>query len=298
MRIRCAGISATGPMKAINQDAYLIKRAQTAVGEVALAVVADGLGGLERGERASSELVRAFEKWFERDLPLALESLGSDAAAFESAVRAQWLGLAQQVNLQLMRFGNAEGISLGTTCTALLVFDARYLVMQVGDSRLYAIDQHECCQLTQDQTFAAQEVAAGRIAPEEVAQSRRDAALLQCVGASRRLEPVLFSGEVDFAATYLLCTDGLHHVLAEGELQTFLAPEALGDVYAEAAAVGVPPRLAQETGELSEGAQSDRRSWKDCLQTLIDVVYARGEHDNATVVVLRATQVGGAACLR
>lgn len=61
-----------GIKKNTNQDSVLIKEAVTDYGEVFLAVVCDGMGGLAKGEVASAALVRAFSDWFENRFPLFL----------------------------------------------------------------------------------------------------------------------------------------------------------------------------------------------------------------------------------
>ena len=159
----CAGVSEKGPVKSVNQDAYLVKRAQTSAGDVALAVVADGMSGLQRGQVASGAIVRAFDEWFQRDLPLAGESLGFSGAAFARAVQVQWANLLQEINLSLLKRGLHEGVSMGAACTVFLVAAETYYVMQVGDTRLYCLDDRAIYQITRDQTFAAREIAAHKI---------------------------------------------------------------------------------------------------------------------------------------
>ena len=58
-----------GTTKTVNQDSLTVKVANTIYGEVAFAVICDGMGGLQQGEVASSAVVRAYEQWFLRDLP-------------------------------------------------------------------------------------------------------------------------------------------------------------------------------------------------------------------------------------
>ena len=61
--------SDVGIKKNTNQDSVLIKEAMTDYGEVLLAVVCDGMGGLAKGEVASAALIRAFSSWFEEKFP-------------------------------------------------------------------------------------------------------------------------------------------------------------------------------------------------------------------------------------
>ena len=53
-----------GIFKDVNQDSMTVKVADTPYGEVAFAVICDGMGGLDQGEVASALVVRAFEEWF------------------------------------------------------------------------------------------------------------------------------------------------------------------------------------------------------------------------------------------
>lgn len=57
-------VTNAGNVKEVNQDSLTLKIAKTRHGLVCLAVVCDGLGGLDCGELASSTVIRAFEKWF------------------------------------------------------------------------------------------------------------------------------------------------------------------------------------------------------------------------------------------
>ena len=64
-----------GISKDTNQDSVLIKHASTDKGEVLLAVVCDGMGGLSKGELASATVIRAFADWFDNELPFELENV-------------------------------------------------------------------------------------------------------------------------------------------------------------------------------------------------------------------------------
>ena len=61
-----------GIRKETNQDSICVKEAQTDKGDILLAIICDGMGGLEKGEVASSTIISAFSKWFEETLPYLL----------------------------------------------------------------------------------------------------------------------------------------------------------------------------------------------------------------------------------
>lgn len=64
-----------GIAKDTNQDSILIKHADSQVGELVLAVICDGMGGLAKGELASATVIREFSRWFDEELPFELTNL-------------------------------------------------------------------------------------------------------------------------------------------------------------------------------------------------------------------------------
>ena len=255
----CAGLSDTGPVKPVNQDAYLLKRAQTAAGDIALLVVADGMSGLQQGEVAAGAIVHAFDAWFQRDLPLAGESLGFAGQAFSATVQVQWSNLLQEVNLSLLKSSARQGVSCGAACTIFMAAAGFYYAMQVGDTRLYCVRGNcvrgpKLVQLTHDQTFAARELEQGRMTRREAQEHPLRNALLQCVGASRNLSPVFLSGALENDATYVVCSDGFYKSLANAELVA-----ALNALELRAYAVGAGENAA---GEAAGEAVDPRGSGK------------------------------------
>ena len=75
------------------------------------------------------------------------------------------------------------GCRLGTTLTAMMAAKDSYRILQVGDCRVYAMEDMPT-QLTVDQTEAARKMMLGQLTKEEVARDPARNVLLQCVGAS------------------------------------------------------------------------------------------------------------------
>ena len=61
-----------GIKKKTNQDSLCVKEASTPNGNILMALVCDGMGGLEKGEVASATIIKAFSKWFQEELPYDL----------------------------------------------------------------------------------------------------------------------------------------------------------------------------------------------------------------------------------
>ena len=207
-----------GIKKKTNQDSLLIQQAQTASGNVLLAVICDGMGGLAKGEVASACMIQAFSDWFTHQLPQLL-SAGLQA----EALRSSWEQLVSAVNQKITNYSISNGVSMGTTCAALLIANNTYYIMNIGDSRIYLISDN-LYQLTKDQTYIQREMDAGRMTYEEAMRDPQRNVLLQCVGASPVIEPDFYMGDVQINQCYMLCCDGFRHVVTPQELFQYLNP--------------------------------------------------------------------------
>ena len=254
MRFLSASHTDVGTTKQINQDAFCLKIARAPAANVAFAVLCDGMGGLKSGEYASALVVNAFSAWFENEFP---QIVGSTTNM--NAVASRWGQIVQEQGQKILAYGQSKGISLGTTLTALLLVNNRYLCVHVGDSRLYKICS-TMQQLTKDHTFVANEVAQKRMTLEQAKSDSRKNVLLQCVGASKVITPEFVSGIVAENDVFMLCSDGFRHEVSEEEMHGVLAPQLM-------------------TGE---------KVMKKSLADLVELNKARGEKDNITALLLKA----------
>ena len=212
-----------GIKKKTNQDSLLIHQAQSEAGNVVLAVVRDGMGGRAKGEVASACVINAFSRWFCVELPVIL----SEGLQPET-LRGSWENLVDNVNQKISEYSDKFGVSMGTTCVALLVVDKTYFIMNIGDSRVYLLSDN-IYQLTKDQTYVQREMDLGRMTYEESLVDPQRNMLLQCVGASSVIEPDFFMGDVDINQCYMLCCDGFRHVIDPSEFYQFLNPRISTD---------------------------------------------------------------------
>ncbi|MGN0436768.1 MAG: PP2C family protein-serine/threonine phosphatase [Wujia sp.] len=244
-----------GISKKTNQDSLAIKIVETKTGIVAFAIVCDGMGGLAKGELASKEVTLAFCDWFDNTLIQDIESGDFD----ENVLVKQWNDIVQQQNQRLGEYGAQNNFMLGTTLSAILMYKNNYYIVHVGDSRIYCMTD-VCTQLTNDQTFVAREIAAGRLTPEQAKTDPRRSVLLQCVGASQVVEPQFTKGEIASNAVYMLCSDGFRHQISEQEML-----EKIG------------PNIATDEEKMKYG----------CIY-LTELVKNRKENDNISVAVIKA----------
>jgi serine/threonine protein phosphatase PrpC len=246
-----------GIKKKTNQDALLIKTAKSPKGRIGLFAVCDGMGGLSQGELASATVIKGVSDWFETELP---KLLLSDNEQIETDIQQQLADSVKALNRKILAYGDEKKIKLGTTITALLIVDSKYFLLHVGDSRAYRI-RDDLFQLTNDQTLVARELERGNITEEQAKIDPRRNVLLQCVGASPMLDPVISQGEVKEGDLFMLCTDGFYHEISEDEIFTSLRPD----------------RFSKE------------KQMKETLVRLVDLVKERMEKDNISVLITKVT---------
>lgn len=255
MRFQAAYHTDIGREKNTNQDSLGILEARTGTERLLMAVLCDGMGGLEKGEIASATLIRAFEEWFREELPGLIrkeEPL--------SEVQYSWERMIKMQNQSIGDYGRSHAIQLGSTLTVMLFLeDGSYLIGHVGDSRAYLIRDGELEVLTSDQTVVANEVRLGRLTPGQAAADPRKNVLLQCVGASRIVEPEFRTGKAESGECYMLCSDGFRHELSGEELQEALAPKR----------------------------NPDEETMKRNLEGLTGLSLERGERDNISALLLK-----------
>ena len=174
------------------------------------------MGGLQQGEFASKTVVEAFKAWGKEHLADYAQGEFVDAE-----IRREWTELVNRCNQYLHAYGRDRGISLGTTLTVLLMTEERYYIMNIGDSRAYALEAG-IRQLTRDHTVVQREVDLGKLSAYDAEKDSRRNILLQCIGASDQIYPDFFFGAPEPKATYLPCTDGFRHEVSGEELYQVL----------------------------------------------------------------------------
>ncbi len=245
-----------GHYRSSNQDSICMKLAEWDGKQVAMAIVCDGMGGLAKGELASATVAKSFERWFELQLPpsvgtLSLEEIGS-----------HWVSKLQDISEKIKRYSVQNGIlqGIGTTFSGMLFWGNEYVMVHVGDTRIYQI-RSEAVQLTTDHTLVAKEIAAGRMTVEEAAHSPNRNKLLQCIGASKWLEPECKGGRVFPGDVFLLCSDGFRHKLKPQEMYACFG----------------------------NGKVTGKNMLERTCSSLIHKAMERGEKDNISVAIVKAS---------
>ena len=212
MHITTAGRTDVGVIRSGNEDNYHM------VPDRGIFIVADGMGGHAAGEVASEMAVH----YVARELD-SLRGLSDEQVAerMRHAIRAANGAIFQRTLTEHDKRG------MGTTVTALTLYETRFLVGQVGDSRAYLLRDNKLSQLTKDHSYVQEQVDAGYLTPEQARTHPYSNVITRCVGANSEVMPDIYVGTVKPRDVFLLASDGLTGMLEDYQLAELLSPDRM-----------------------------------------------------------------------
>jgi serine/threonine protein phosphatase PrpC len=182
------GVTDPGRKRRRNEDAFVCKPP--------LFAVADGMGGAQAGELASS---------------LAAAALRDDSGDSPDGGERRVDELIQEANRRVYQrqSQDAAASGMGTTMTVALVEDGTVAIGHVGDSRAYLIRERSLEQLTEDHSLVAELVRSGKLSPEEAEAHPQRSVITRALGTDPDVDVDTFSVETRPGDLFLLCSDGL-----------------------------------------------------------------------------------------
>jgi protein phosphatase len=236
MKVHHSARTDVGRTRDHNEDSYGVGEGELVERFGELLVVCDGMGGHAAGEIASR---------------VAVETILADYYAVADEERNEVLEQAfSHANEQIYASGRG---SMGTTGVAALLYHDALHIANVGDSRAYLIRDGEIRQLSRDHSFVSDQVAAGLITPEQARSSPHRNVITRALGYQSEVSVDLFRWPLQVGDIILLCSDGLHGLVAD-----------------------------EEIAEIAIAHPAD-----EAIDRLIELANERGGSDNITVVIAR-----------
>jgi serine/threonine protein phosphatase PrpC len=209
--VEFAQLSDPGKQRNHNED-YLGHVAPTSPAQARshgwLFVLADGVGGSEKGEIASRAAVEYLTAGFR------------EASASEG-LSALLMRLAQEANVEIYQTGRSHspgGTSMATTLVACAFRYDRVVVAHAGDSRCYLIRQGQARLLTRDHTVAQEQARIGLLTAQEASESSTRHVLSRSLGNDLFVSVETSDIQVYPGDVLLLCCDGLYHSIPSSEM--------------------------------------------------------------------------------
>ena len=176
-----------------------------------LFIVADGMGGHEGGREASEMAVQIVQESYFGD------TADSIPKRLENAIL--------KANMSIYEFStnHPRFMSMGTTCSVLVLKDDRAYIGHVGDSRIYRITASAIEQLTDDHSKVAELHRRGVISKEEARYHPERSYLYRAVGVRPITEVDLIDDmPINADEYYLLCSDGLINHVEDSEMKNIV----------------------------------------------------------------------------
>jgi serine/threonine protein phosphatase PrpC len=208
-----------GRVRDRNEDSFLLQHLAWSNldqrHELALAVVADGMGGHGGGDQASGQVVRTVGAAL---APLLSGALSGQIKETPSKTLTETIDFAiKEANLAIHRKAQGDPAlkGMGATVAAVLLWDGQALIGHVGDCRVYHYRAQKLTQVTRDQTIVARMVELGQLTPQEALVHPHRNEVSQAVGTRPELVPAFHEVKLAAGDWLIVACDGLHaHVNA------------------------------------------------------------------------------------
>jgi serine/threonine-protein kinase len=211
MRLRYGRLTSTGPVRPVNED-YLdfweSPDPLTREKQGSVALIADGVGGYERGEVASRLAVEAAMREF--------QSAPGDIKAY-TLLRRMFATACSQVHEKAL--SDHGGQKMATTLVAAIFRDGAVCVANVGDTRSYFIRQKTIRRLTTDHVATSVPVKLGLLLERQAMASPSRSSLTRSLGAEPFCQPDFATQLLSHGDFVLQCTDGLHACVLDEEMR-------------------------------------------------------------------------------
>jgi serine/threonine protein phosphatase PrpC len=251
IRIACFGKTDVGRKRELNEDSLHFSEKER------VCLVADGMGGRDFGEVASSLCVSTLNSHLHKFFPKSIAGRRLGDGPEVAGVIAQWFdGWIRDVNTIVYEFGSLDHRyrEMGTTL-AVLYQQADFVVLaHVGDSRIYRFRGGAAELLTEDHSFVNAQVKVGLLTREQAEKSQHRNIITRSIGTRAAVKADVSVQPAVAGDVYLLCSDGLSDLVEPDEMLA----------------------IARDTPTL-----------RDAVDALVQLANERGGTDNITVGLVR-----------
>ena len=272
---RYAQATHRGLVREQNEDAIAVAE------ESGLALVADGMGGYNAGEVASSVAAEFLVSHLVQDLAQLREPTRSVAGddrshrMLHALLRARIDGANEAIIDVANRQPECEG--MGTTLAMLLFSGDAVTTLHLGDSRIYRMRNDVLSLLTRDHSLLQEQLDAGVLTEGEARASISRNFVTRALGVDLVAEPEINEYDLAPGDLYLICSDGLPDMLSDEQIFDLLRSDAIDDDALDAS--------DSQIDRPSDGRVAEIAVLDEVASRLIDAANAQGGRDNVSVVL-------------
>ncbi|MCL2773879.1 MAG: Stp1/IreP family PP2C-type Ser/Thr phosphatase [Oscillospiraceae bacterium] len=262
-----AGKTDIGKKRSINEDNFHAEK----INDIYLAVVCDGVGGAKAGNVASSIAVKSFADTFKESLASAISSKFDEKEKKDKKAKKDkgnknennvnykdiLIASVAKANGDIFAVSkeNKETRGMGTTMVSCVFDGDEYYAVNVGDSRLYIVDDknRKLNQITKDHSLVQELVDSGVLTKEQAEKSPNKNIITRVLGVEGSVDADFYRNKYA-SGIFLLCSDGLYNYIDENDIIKIIS-------------------------------ESDNLEF--CLSQLIDKANENGGGDNITAIIIK-----------
>ncbi len=207
MRLEVWCKSDKGLRRDSNQDSFLINR------DLGLFIVADGMGGHQGGEVASSMAVKTVEDFLMNKQHQFSNPRDLLSKAYEESCHRIYDRSHNE---------SPELMGMGTTMVALYLHGKSIYICNVGDSRIYLFRKPYLWQITEDHSLVNEQLRAGLISEDQVKSFIGKNVITRSVGYERDVIVDVIERPLQSGDSFLLCSDGLSGMVPDAGIENLL----------------------------------------------------------------------------
>jgi protein phosphatase len=191
-----------------------------------IVVLADGMGGLNAGEVASSMSVHVVmdeltgfingTATLQADEVITGEELSLESKVVKTTV--------EKANNAVFHVSQTQPKcrGMGTTIVATLFYDNKVTVAHIGDSRMYCMRDGRLAQVTKDHSFVQELLDKGLYTEDEARNSSQKNVVTRAVGIAPMVEVDVSDHDAQVGDLYLLCSDGLTDLVTDENIERIM----------------------------------------------------------------------------
>jgi serine/threonine protein phosphatase PrpC len=189
---------------------------------IGLAVLADGMGGLNAGEVASSMsvhlLMDELRAYAEGESTLEQELAEGDDRPNQPQIVERAIEKANSSVFHVSQTQpHCEG--MGTTIVVSMFYDNKVTIGHIGDSRVYRFRDNKLEQVTKDHSFVQELIDKGLYTKDEARASSKKNVVTRALGVAPKVVPEVHEYKVKQGDVFLMCSDGLTDLVADSDIE-------------------------------------------------------------------------------
>ncbi len=209
-KILLHGQTDIGRVRDHNEDAIAIDD------NIALAILADGMGGHRGGEMASAITVSTIKDIVAEKVKLLASGKKNNGAIYSPESQMIQDAITQaNAKVHESAEDNPQYRGMGTTVVVIMFYNNQFTVAHVGDSRLYRLRDGELKQITRDHSLMQELIERGFYTPEKARDYLNKNLVTRAIGIDSEVNIDIQEDIAMVDDIYLLCSDGVNDMLED-----------------------------------------------------------------------------------